>query len=706
MPLPENPFFTGREEVLAELKKTLDERGIAALTGLGGMGKTQTAAQYAHHHRQDYKAVLWVRAESQETLFSDLSQLGARLELPERGAKEQSVVVQAVKLWLDGNEGWLLVLDNVEDFGVVRDLARKASANGHHVVITTQSQALGQIGRQRLVPMDRDLGAVLLLRRANRLATDVPLSSFDRKDAALACDTSDEVGGLPLALDQAGAYLEETGTGLGNYLALLRQRTKELLERRGGLDSDHLSVAATFLTSFEKLATQNAASAELVQATAFLAPDAIPEDIFTEGAVEFGTVLQGAASDPIKWDEAIAAAFKFSLIERKPGRLLAVHRMVQAVAKSRMSAEERALWAERVVGAVNAAFPDVELSNWSRCDPLVPHALICAKWIRSFSIGTQKAGRLLNQAAYYLKVTGRYDDVRALCVTALCIQERLLGRESLDVAVTLNNLAGLYRNEQRYVKAESLYKRALRIRERKLKPEDPLVAQSLNNLGELYRRQGRTAAAGDLFKRALAIRESALGVGHIDVAITLNNLAGLYRDLDRQSDAEALYLRAKSICEKAGNFPGLVRSLHGLGILRHKKGQYKEAAELYEQALAMRENTLGPNHPDVGSNANDYARLLQDMNRIDEAEPLMRRVAQLFEKAYGPDHPNLATSLNNLAEILQDTNRLDEAGPLMRRALAIFERSLGRDHPNTVTVRENLAVLLRKLGRDEEADKL
>ena len=146
VPFPPNPFFTGREEVLDELKKTLDRSGIAALTGLGGMGKTQTAAQYAHHHRQDYSWVLWVRAESQETLFADLAQLAGRLALPERGAKEQSVIVEAMKRWLEEQERWLLVLDNVEDYGVVRDLARKASANGHHVVITTQSQALGRSG--------------------------------------------------------------------------------------------------------------------------------------------------------------------------------------------------------------------------------------------------------------------------------------------------------------------------------------------------------------------------------------------------------------------------------------------------------------------------------------------------------------------------------------------------------------------------------
>ena len=116
VPLPANPFFTGREEVLDELKKTLEKSGIAALTGLGGMGKTQTAAQYAHHHRQHYPWVLWVRAESADTLFADLSQLAGRLALPEREAKEQSVIVEAVLRWLDEQERWLLVLDNMEDY--------------------------------------------------------------------------------------------------------------------------------------------------------------------------------------------------------------------------------------------------------------------------------------------------------------------------------------------------------------------------------------------------------------------------------------------------------------------------------------------------------------------------------------------------------------------------------------------------------------
>ncbi len=708
VPLPENPFFTGREAVLEELKKTLDKSGIAALTGLGGMGKTQTAAQYAHHHRQDYAAVLWVRAESQETLFADLSQMAARLELPERDAKEQGVIVEAVKLWLDGHEDWLLVLDNVEDYAVVRELARKASANGHHVIITTQSQALGQIGRQRLFPMDRELGALLILRRANRLAADAPLSAVEGKDAALAREISEEVGGLPLALDQAGAYLEETGTGLGDYLALLRQRGKELLERRGGLDSDHLSVAATYLTSFEKLAKQNAAAAELLQAVAFLAPDAIPEEIFTEGAAEFGPVLQAAASDAIKWDEAIAAAFRFSLVERNPEKMLAVHRMVQAVAKSGMSAEEQKQWAEQVVRAVNAIFPSVEFAVWAKCERLVASAQVCAALVEEYALSFLEAARPLNQAGLYLGERARYAEAELLFRRSLAISEQSYGPDHPEVATRLNNLAELLRTTNRPTEAEPLIRRALAIWEKAYGSDHPKVAVSLNNLAQLLKSTNRLGEAEPLMRRALDIDELAYGPDHPDVAVDLNNLAMLLRDTNRRGEAEPLFRRALAIDEGAygPDHPDVAIDLNNLASLLEFTNRLGEAELLYRRALAIWEKGLGLGHPQVATGLNNLARLLQFTNRQGEAEPLFRRALEIDEHAYGPDHPDVAIDLNNLAGLLQATNRRDEAEPLMRRALAIFEKSLGRDHPNTVTVRKNLAVLLRRLGRDEEADKL
>ena len=166
VPFRPNPFFTGREDALDGLKRTLDSSGVAALTGMGGVGKTQTAAHYAHRHRNDYPFVLWVRAESADTLFADLTQLAARLELPEREAKEQSVVVAAVERWLDGQERWLLVLDNVTDLSVVGDLSQKANPAGRHVIVTMQAEATEWIEGRRVRPMEHEEGASLLLRRA------------------------------------------------------------------------------------------------------------------------------------------------------------------------------------------------------------------------------------------------------------------------------------------------------------------------------------------------------------------------------------------------------------------------------------------------------------------------------------------------------------------------------------------------------------
>ena len=477
--------------------------------------------------------------------------MAGRLGLAESSEKDQSVAVEATKRWLDEHEGWLLVLDNVEDYAVVRDLARKASANGHHVVITTQSSALGPIGRQKLSPMDHEQGALLLLLRANRLAADAPLSAADPKDAALAREISEEVGGLPLALDQAGAYLEETGSGLEDYLKLLRERFKELAARRGGLDADHLSVAATYLTSFEKLAKQNQGAAELMKAAAFLVADAIPEEIFTKGAAKFGQVLQAAASDPIQWDEAIAAAFKFSLIERKPSKVLAVHRMVQAVAKSSMSAEEQAKRAEQVVRAVNATFPSVEFATWDKCERLVPSAQVCAALVDEYGLSFPEAARLLNQAGVYLSARARYAEAEPLYRRALDIDEQSYGPDHPDVARDLNNLARLLQDTNRLGEAEPLMRRSLAIDEGSTGPIIPMSPASLNNLAALLQDTNRLGEAEPLMRRALEIDEKAFGPDHPNVAIRLNNLAQLLQATNRLAEAEPLMRRALEIDERA-----------------------------------------------------------------------------------------------------------------------------------------------------------
>jgi len=657
---PENPFFTGREDVLEGLKATLARSGIAALTGLGGVGKTQTAAHYAHRHGDEYPWVLWVRAETLETLFSDLSQLAARLELPEREAREQSMVLDAVKRWLDEQERWLLVLDNVEDYGIVRDLTQKANLNSHHIIVTAQRQVIPAVERQRVNPMDRDHGALLLLHRANTLRAGAPLSSLDSSTVTVACEISDEVGGLPLALDQAGAYIDETASSLRGYLDLLRKHGDKLLDRRGELDFDHRSVAKTFIASFEKLQKLNAAAAELLEATAFLPPDAIPEEIFSDGAAEFGPELSGAASDPLKWNDAIGATLRYSLLERDPDKkLLAVHRMVQAVLKSRMNDEERNQRAGQVLRAVNAAFPLVEFETWPSCERLVPSAQACAGLIEDYGLVDPAGARLLNQAGCYLDDRARYSEAEPLYRRALAIDEKVYGPDHPEVATYLNNLALLLKDTNRLAEAEPLMRRALAIDEKALGPDHPSVAIRLNNLARLLKDTNRLDEAEPLMRRALDTDKKALGPDHPDVARDLNNLAQLLKATNRLAEAEPLMRRVVTIVEKA----------------------------------------YGQGHPKVATSLNNLAGLLKVTNRLDEAEPLMRRALAIDEKAYGLDHPDVAIDLNNLAALLKHTNRLDEAEPLYRRALSIFEKSLGDDHPRTVTVRDNLALLLREMGK-------
>jgi tetratricopeptide (TPR) repeat protein len=704
VPFAENPFFTGREEVLDGLEKTLEKSGIAALTGMGGVGKTQTAAQYAYRRRKDYPAVLWVRAESLETLFADLSQLATRLELAEREAKEQSVVLDAVKRWL-------LVLDNVEDYGIVRDLTVKAGRNGHHVMVTTQTQATGPVGRQRLLPMERKQGAELLLRRANLLAVDAAVSDVGLAIASTAREISDEVGGLPLALDQAGAYIEETSCGLPDYLELLRERAPELLERRGGPDpehSDHISVSKTLAISFEKLQKLNPAAAELLQAAAFLPPDAIPEEIFIEGAAHFGPELRAAASDALKWNEAIGAALRYSLLERGPEKkLLAVHRLVQAVVKSRMGDDERKQWAEQVVRAVNAAFPSAEFENWDRCERLVPSAQACSELADEFDLASPGAARLLDQAGWHLDDRARYAEAEPLMRRALEIDEKALGPDHPNVAICLSNLAVLH-STNRLSEAEPLMRRAVTIYEKAYGADHPHLAASLNNLADLLRVTNRLSEAEPLIRRALAIDEKALGPDHPNVAIRLNVLALLLTDTNRLDEAEPLMRRALAISEKAlgPDHPSVATHLSNLAHLLRVTNRLSEAEPLIRRALAIDEKALGPDHPSVAKSLNNLARLLQDTDRLAEAEPLMRRAVTIYEKAYGADHPHLAASLNNLARLLQDTDRLAEAEPLMRRALAISEKALGPDHPNVAIPLNNLATLLQDTDRLAEAEPL
>ncbi len=604
IPYQRNPFFTGREDLLEQLHdhftqaKTIALAQPLAITGLGGIGKTQVAIEYAYRYRDDYSALLWVRARTQEELLADLVIIANLLNLSEKNVEDQRIPINAVKYWFETHTKWLLICDKADDLLMIRD--ELPIDNRGHILLTTRAQSMsGFAYKVEIETMEPEEGALFLLRRAGIIEPDAILDNASTTDCAIALELVQELDGLPLALDQAGAYIEETRSSLSGYLTLYRQQRTKLLQWRGDNVFEHSApVATTWSLAFEKIELANPAASELLRFCTFLAPDAIPEEIFTEGADELGPILRSVAADPFALNLAIRELLNYSFVKRDPeAQQICIHRLVQAVLKDDMDEGTQRQWAERTVKAVNSAFPDVEFEVWPRCQRLLPHARVCAVLIEQWDFAFPAAARLLDQVGYYLKARASYTEALPLLQRALAIREKALGSDHADTATSLN----------------MLFQSSLTIKERLLGPDHPDTATGLNSLADLYVDQGAYEHAEPLFQRAIAIREKILGPNHPDTASSLNSLADLYVD----------------------------------------QGAYEHAEPLFQRTLVIREHLLGPEHPDTASSLNSLADLYADLDKYEQAEVLFRRALTIRERVLGPDHPKTRLLLENYTAFLR-----------------------------------------------------
>jgi hypothetical protein len=339
---------------------------------------------------------------------------------------------------LSANKDWLLILDNADDLAMVADYIPSAAKG--HILLTTRAQATGKVAsRVEIKKMKLDEGSNFLLRRCKLLGRSDPIIGLSEVEKETAFQITKEMGGLPLALDQAGAYIEETACGLSEYLIIYGTHRIELLKERGGLKADHPeSVAVTWALSFKKIEEANPAAAELLRFCAFLDPDAIPEEILTEGGSELSPVLAEVAVDSFKLNKAVAEILKYSLLRREAEtKTLNMQRLVQDVIRDALDEDEERQYAENTVRAVNLAFPCIELKNWHLCERLLRHAQTCAKLINKWNFEFKEAAQLLNQTGFYLTERARYREAEPLCKRALEIREKALGPDHPYVAIVL-----------------------------------------------------------------------------------------------------------------------------------------------------------------------------------------------------------------------------------------------------------------------------
>src|SRR6266567_555593 len=583
IPFARNPHFTGRDELLSELTAQLSPQEAgqptalrrAALTqaqvikGLGGIGKTQTAVEYAYRAREQgrYTHTLWIAAASEEALLASFAALAELLPgVASSGERDQRKLVAAVVRWLEQcPQPWLLIVDNAEDLSMVQPYL-PLRGNGS-VLLTTRASAVGWL--------------------ASSLEVD-----------AMGVLEGTEL--FPLALDQAGAYLEETGCSLGDYLQLYQTHRHALLARRGRQATQYPdSVATTWALSFEHVEQTNPAAAHLLQLCALLAPDAIPEELLTGGAPHWPPALQEAVADRFRFNQLLSTLLAFSLVKRlAEERQLSIHRLVQVVQRERLEAVEQRQWAERLVRAMDVAFPHEpqETASWPQCSRYLEQVQACDTLIQEYHLQLPEAADLLARAGTYLRERALYTLAEPLYRRALAIYEDQASPESLELATTLIQLGVLYQVTGRISHVEAFYRRALAIHERLLGPEHPQTATSLHSLASLYEAQRRPQEAEALALRVLAMRERLLGQEHLDTATTLHFLAMLYRTLGRYEEAEPLQLRALAIREEqlGPNHAHTMDMRDNLAYLSVIQGRYEEAEQLALRVLAFREQQFGP----------------------------------------------------------------------------------------------------------------
>jgi tetratricopeptide (TPR) repeat protein/nucleoside phosphorylase len=693
VPHPQNPNFTGRDKLLKDLRESLTKGQVAALTalhGLGGVGKTQLALEYAYRHAPDYDLIWWVRAEDPVALAAEYAALAGPLDLPEKGVADQEAQVAAVRQWLSQKGKWLLIFDNA---GEPQDLRGFIPQGGSgHILITSRNPVWRGLARPLDVRVwDRPESVAFLLKRTGRT------EAAGEGEKATAGQLADELGDLPLALEQAGAYIEWCGCAIGHYLGLFRSRRQEMLRKGKSSQEYPDTVATTWELSFQKVKAASPTAPDLLNLCAFLAPDDIPKELLVQGAAHLPKSMAAVIQDSVKFDEALALLRRYSLMEVSE-EALALHRLVQAVVRDRLDPEDQKKWAEAAVEMINVSFPsDVQsdFGKWPWCARLLPHALAAAVQAQNLRSAPKTAGLLLNQSAIYLWTRAEFNGAKRVIEQAINFAEAAYGPDHPNVASTVNNLGILLRDMGDLESAKAQFERAITIDEKAYGPNHPNVARDVNNLGLVLHDLRDLEEAKAHFERALAIWEKVHGPNHPHVAAAVNNLGSVLQNMGNLPGAKAHYERALSIDETAygQNHPQVAIRVNNLGTVVRELGDLPGAMAHYKRALAIDEKAYGPNHPRVATDLNNLGAVLWDLRDLPGAKAHVERALAIDEAAYGPNHPQVAIRLNNLGGLLEAQGDLSGAKGCFKRALAIRRQFLGEDHPDTKLVKENLAAL-------------
>ncbi len=619
-PIPDNlrqgsKNFVGREEELADIHTKLQEgQGVivCAVEGMGGVGKTELALQYANRYQQEYVARYWLSLREMGLAQALVTMASPYLDLPEsmQSASLEEQAAWCWQNWLPEADKLLVILDDVPRAESIPDLAMPIDPRVR-VLVTTRERELN-VGFES-VPLD-----VLSEEKSLELLRKIVGVAKVEKELVTVKEICNTLGYLPLGIELIGEYLSKN-----RHLTFAKLQEKlhladESISRdRKGKFYGYRGVEAAIQLSWDDINTGSQGVAMLLGlfapveilwelVAAIGAKAKITEDELNEARGQLDSLhLMQPVDDECnfyKIHTVVREFFRAKLLKAEEN-----HQFRQAfvtglltIAKMIPSSPTRVL-----IASVAPAIPHLDMLSREMLDD-IPNPDENNNLVWAF-LGTAKFYE--GQGLYALA-----EDSSQRCLTSV---RELLGDRHPIVAISINNLAALYDLQGRYAEAEPLYQEAMQLMRELLGDRHPDVATSLNNLAGLYESQGRYAEAEPLYQQALALRQELLGDRHPDVAISFNNLALLY----------------------------------------HLQERYTEAEPLYQQALALRQELLGNRHPSVAGSLFNLAGLYYQMQRYSEAMILIQRAIQIYQQTLGNDHPNTKAAMSWLQPIKEKVER-------------------------------------------------
>jgi hypothetical protein len=723
---PQPVFLAGREDLLAGLDARLadgDGSGprIVALSGLGGAGKTSVAVAYAHRHVGEVGLAWQFPADDTTVLAAGFTELATQLGIGgATGAGNPVASVHAVLATYPA--GWLLIFDNASGPEQVREFL-PPTGNGR--VLITSRNALWPPGQAVEVPvLDLDAAAAFLMDRAR---------DPDERTARI---LAGELGGLPLALEQAAAYTQARGDTLAGYLAVFKRRRGDLLarDRPAGYPK---TVATTWALAFAELERSAPGAAGLLRLLAYCAPEAIPLRLLLQPRPELtddlapavAEVLPPLLNDEMAAGDALAALREYSLARPAGDRVVTVHRLVQAVTADQMPEQLREAWRQTAAALIEAALPGHprEPKDWPVFAALLPHAravlgltsggmwriakylghsgsypaardlfrLIADAYTENDAYGAKHRCTLAARAELAFWVGWAGDAVRARdqLATLLPSYEQVLGAECRVTLTTRHYLAHWTGEAGDAAGARDQCAALLPIQERVLGPVHRDTLDTRGNLAFWTGAAGDAAGARDQSAELLPIRERVLGPEHPNTLTTRANLArwtGAAGDAAGARDQFAALLPIRERVLRPGH-PDTLTTRADLASWTGAAGDAADARDQFAALLPIRERILGAEHPDTLAARHELARWTGPAGNAAGARDQFAVLLPIIERVLGAEHPGALTTRGNLANWTGEAGDAAGARDQFAALLPVRERVLGAEHPETLRARADLA---------------